>query len=356
MFKQLRPKELHIAVIHGGIKSFRCKICNSNFGWKKNLHKHMKIKHETKIKTDLVEKTLQSKNDVKIHSAKIPDKSKLFICNDCGKGFTLKHNLIKHVGKCNKQTFSCDNCSKSYSYKSNLSRHIKEGCVKGGSDNNCEKHYKKKSKVAKKETKPTLEFKCSICESLFESSSKYRSHVEALHKDMTIKGFITEGTKIPSNEEFCEKLNNVQTHVETVQEDMTIEEFITLGTKSYSDEEPNKTNNVIQSDLKSKNRDRNHLETAYEDMTIEGFIKKGIKASSNDKPNKTYYVQSGLKRQNQDQIAYFNHLEFKEKQKKLELGQKMEEKVVGKPQAEIDYQNYLHFKAKQKQFESKESI
>ena len=141
-----------------------------------------------------------------------------------------------------------------------------------------------------------------------------------------------------------------------VDEDMKIEEFISQGTKSFSNEEPNKTNNVIQSDLNNKKQDRNKVETLQEDMTIEGFIKKGIKASSNDKPNKTYYVQSGLKRQNQDQMAYFNHLEFKEKQKKLELGQKMEEKVVGKSQAEIDYQNYLNFKAKQKQFESKESI
>ena len=74
------------------------------------------------------------------------------------------------------------------------------------------------------------------------------------------------------------------------------------------------------------------------------------------KPNKTFYVQSGLKSQNQNQIAYLDHLRFKEKQKKLELGQKMEEKIVGKSQAEIDYQNYLNFKAKQKQFESKESI
>ena len=110
----------------------------------------------------------------------------------------FKHKTIKYKtktieireGKCKKQTFTCDNCSKSYSYKSNLSRHIKEGCVKGVSGNNGEKHHKKKSKVAKKETMPSVEFKCSICESLFESSSKYRSHVEAVHKDMTIDIFL----------------------------------------------------------------------------------------------------------------------------------------------------------------------
>ena len=83
------------------------------------LQKHMKIKHETKTKIDsdpkLVEQTFQSKNAVKTHSAKTLDNNKLFICNDCGKGFTLKHNMIKHVGKCKQQTFSCDNCSKKYS-------------------------------------------------------------------------------------------------------------------------------------------------------------------------------------------------------------------------------------------------
>ena len=47
-----------------------------------------------------------------------------FLCNECGKSFTSKKNLNRHVGIHRKNDFTCEKCAKQFNREDNLKKHL----------------------------------------------------------------------------------------------------------------------------------------------------------------------------------------------------------------------------------------
>ena len=79
---------------------FLCNECGKSFTAKKNLNRHVEYTHR--------------KNE--------------FTCEKCAKQFTRVDNLQKHLIKCNPKrpvSLNCEKCLKNYSTRSNLNKHMK---------------------------------------------------------------------------------------------------------------------------------------------------------------------------------------------------------------------------------------
>ena len=64
----------HIATVHEGLKPFKCSLCDSWFGTKQYVKKHIAT----------------------VHGAPV-EKRKQWPCEVCKKGFTTKGSLKKHI-------------------------------------------------------------------------------------------------------------------------------------------------------------------------------------------------------------------------------------------------------------------
>ena len=47
-----------------------------------------------------------------------------FLCNECGKSFTSKKNLNRHVGIHRKNDFTFEKCAKQFNREDNLKKHL----------------------------------------------------------------------------------------------------------------------------------------------------------------------------------------------------------------------------------------
>ncbi|XP_076287965.1 zinc finger Y-chromosomal protein-like [Lasioglossum baleicum] len=89
-----------------------------------NLRRHMKWECGGKRVAEMA-----SRCDVRRksrHANQLRDEDLLFKCPRCGRGYKVKHNLIKHLRyECGGQkNFACDFCESSYTQNVNLRRHL----------------------------------------------------------------------------------------------------------------------------------------------------------------------------------------------------------------------------------------
>ena len=82
---------------------FKCKLCRSSYQQKKDLNRHIRIKHE---------------NNASEHN---------FLCDLCHLSFKEKKSLNAHVKLKHKEDVkyhSCPKCAKTFNRKSNMNKHL----------------------------------------------------------------------------------------------------------------------------------------------------------------------------------------------------------------------------------------
>ncbi|XP_018401745.1 PREDICTED: zinc finger protein OZF-like [Cyphomyrmex costatus] len=158
--------------IHNGEKTFECEYCEKIFLQKGNLSKHVIAKHNN----DGCCKDSKDKYDVSV-----PHK-----CGTCNKEFKDKWHLRRHEKIHNgEKTFECEYCGKIFSQKGNLSKHViakhnNDGCCKDSKDKydvisvphkcgTCNKEFKRKSQLIVHERTHKYEqhYLCEICGEMF---------------------------------------------------------------------------------------------------------------------------------------------------------------------------------------------
>ena len=171
-FKTFSSMDIHVKVIHEGIKDFQCEICSKKFGDLANFNRHKREVHE-KLKNhvcDVCGKPYRSSNEVKNHKKWVHEGVKDYVCNFCGLPCTTVTSLQRHM-KCVHKTGvkdkKCHLCDKSFYEKHRLNNHIKEV------------HENVRSKV------------CNICGKAFKKTSHLKTHINSVHEGHKLENIST---------------------------------------------------------------------------------------------------------------------------------------------------------------------
>ncbi|GJQ81020.1 hypothetical protein Trydic_g23448 [Trypoxylus dichotomus] len=159
MFKYRHHIELHKAT-HKTERPYKCDICNMSFKLLKVLRRHEKThaEREAKYVCEICDRAfidiLYLNRHKIIHVS--PD-SKDFICKTCGKSFSLKRSLKKHMkNHSDDKPHVCPQCGQSFRYKWVLKKHV----------------------LIHTDEKP---FSCNMCEKAFRRKGTLSNHMRKTH-------------------------------------------------------------------------------------------------------------------------------------------------------------------------------
>ena len=104
-----------------------CQICGKHFTRKSDLKRHVDSVHRGIInfRCESCHKNFKRKSDLKRHTETIHRGSISFPCESCGKNFSRKRDLKRHTELIHEGSinFQCQFCGKNYTRKSDLKRH-----------------------------------------------------------------------------------------------------------------------------------------------------------------------------------------------------------------------------------------
>lgn len=161
-YKAMFPYQLnqHVELVHDGKKAFSCKYCETLFGRKYSLLKHIRLFHEpTATDRSHGSNDNNSQMDVTTTSSIQCQKNKLFRCNICNSKFASNRNLKYHIDRQHekKKPFSCYLCGDAFSSDRNVKKHITAI------------HDRKKP------------YKCDTCDKKFAQKVNLASHCKRMH-------------------------------------------------------------------------------------------------------------------------------------------------------------------------------
>lgn len=119
------------------------------------------------------------------HGDQIAASSPGFECKDCGKSFTQRSHLTRHIQvHTGAEPFRCDECGKSFRYKDNLTRHKRTHTdAKPFRCNECGKSFTRRSTLIAHMRYHAGEkpFECKNCNKLFADTRGLNRHIKDIH-------------------------------------------------------------------------------------------------------------------------------------------------------------------------------
>ncbi|KAJ8711326.1 hypothetical protein PYW07_008568 [Mythimna separata] len=124
-FTRLFGLRYHMAK-HSDTRKYLCAKCGKTFYSANGLMQHSKSHREiAQFKCGFCHKTYRSRQSLKEHFRVAHSSNRmLFVCVTCGKRFTARSTLNKHVKTHNGEKFACSNCPKTYTRASYLRHHM----------------------------------------------------------------------------------------------------------------------------------------------------------------------------------------------------------------------------------------
>ena len=145
-----------------GNKSLKCNDCGKTFSQKGDLNRHIRSVHEGKkpFKCNICGTAFPYTHSLNRHLRSVHEGKKPFKCNVCGAKFFQNDQLKVHIESVHegKKPFKCNDCGKAFSQKSGLKQHI-ESVHEGKNP-----------------------FICSICDAGFSRKGSMNGHIDSVHK------------------------------------------------------------------------------------------------------------------------------------------------------------------------------
>ncbi|XP_049284089.1 zinc finger protein 770-like [Anopheles funestus] len=134
VFKTVREASKHISYHDANERPFQCRICTLRFPTRMNSLTHERKMHRFKLKRmeakpvngSSKRKTADKRNKPSSHKAsrKASEKRAEHGCEICGRKFTAKKNLTRHLMiHTGEKPFKCDRCDRSYRQAGELKKH-----------------------------------------------------------------------------------------------------------------------------------------------------------------------------------------------------------------------------------------
>ena len=185
-FKSKEEKEL-------AKKKYICKICNGEYSSKPNLKLHIARMHDKSLylTCHLCGKTVTGKQTLNNHIKWVHDKIKDINCDKCGKGFASNAQLREHKLRIHEggivKNHMCELCGKAFEESGKLKRHVlsvHEG-VKSFHCDNCgvgfttsiglRKHNERAHSTYRK-------FPCDRCDKAYVDAQSLKHHIQSFHE------------------------------------------------------------------------------------------------------------------------------------------------------------------------------
>ena len=159
----------HVMAVHAKIKDHVCNVCGRSFSWKEALNRHLSLVH--------LEKSVKGLNDQLSYE-----------CETCGSSFTTKPNLCAHKKTIHLKIkdYRCRDCGASFYKSSHLNMHQKSVHlkIKDHECGTCGKMFGRRYALIKHEKSAHIKIKdhkCEVCEMAFYDISELNRHYKAIH-------------------------------------------------------------------------------------------------------------------------------------------------------------------------------
>ena len=220
LFKRMSNMNMHIKLMHRGIKpkicqicsetfktreqlsrhklthpelevAFTCKYCSKPFGDVGLMNKHISKTHETKrFQCDQCQKTFTTASSVIKHKSGVHSSEKGHSCEYCGKLFTQKSSMVYHMkvhnGVKTNESFKCDVCDMDFLRAKLLNIHsITHRAEKNFKCGKCEYSGKTRQYLQKHEKSHTLrpqQYICSLCDLAYLLPIGLKKHEQIKHE------------------------------------------------------------------------------------------------------------------------------------------------------------------------------
>lgn len=200
------------------VHMFKCRYCGLVLDTETKFTLHMKTHVDVPSMSPptyvcyMCDKQFGSVQQLTRHLLSHPDELN-FTCNECGKGFQRKSQLVQHAAVHSSRPYTCKECHKTFAHKTHLRRHeVVHSGLRPHQCRVCHQSFSRKSSLSRHYFIHTTEkpFVCPICHKGFNRKGRLKNHLNIHIREgySQLADYVIE--RRPITREFIEQMNQVK--------------------------------------------------------------------------------------------------------------------------------------------------